>query len=122
LESAILVARLTLAAVFIVAALGKLADLDASRRAVEQFGVRARAAGTLGVVLPLVELGLAVALIPVATARWAAGAAVALLIAFCVVVARALVRGDEVECNCFGNIGSALVGRRRWFATSALPS
>jgi uncharacterized membrane protein YphA (DoxX/SURF4 family) len=110
LESAILVARLTLAAVFIVAALGKLADLDASRRAVEQFGVRARAAGTLGVVLPLVELGLAVALIPVATARWAAGAAVALLIAFCVVVARALVRGDEVECNCFGNIGSALVG------------
>ena len=51
-----------------VAALGKLADLDASRRAVEQFGVPARAAGTLGVVLPLVELGLAVALIPVATA------------------------------------------------------
>lgn len=110
LESAVLVARVALAAVFIVAALGKLADLDASRRAVEQFGVRARAADTAGVVLPLVELGLAVGLIPVATARWAASAAVVLLIAFCVVVARALARGDEVECNCFGNIGSAPVG------------
>jgi peroxiredoxin len=33
-----------------------------------------------------------------------------LLIAFCVVVVRALARGDEVECNCFGNIGSAPVG------------
>lgn len=110
MDSAVLVARLALAAVFIVAGLGKLADLDASRRAVEEFGVHARAAGTVGVALPLVELGLAVALIPVATARWAAGAAVVLLIAFSVVVARALVRGDEVECNCFGNIGSAPVG------------
>jgi hypothetical protein len=42
LAVALLLVRVVLAAVFAVAALGKLADLDASREAVERFGLPAR--------------------------------------------------------------------------------
>lgn len=107
----LLVIRLLLAAVFVVAAAGKLVDLDRSRQTIEQFGLSARLARPLGLLLPLTELVIGVALIPVSTASWAALAAMGLLGVFCVALARVLVRGEAPDCNCFGSIGSAPVGR-----------
>jgi uncharacterized membrane protein YphA (DoxX/SURF4 family) len=49
----LLIARLLLAGVFLVAALAKLADLAGSRQALRDFGVPARLATPLGLLLPL---------------------------------------------------------------------
>lgn len=84
MDVVLLLARLVLAAVFVVAALGKLADREGSRRAVEGFGVPAALVGPVGLGLPVVELAIAVGLVVVASAAWAAAVAAALLGAFCV--------------------------------------
>jgi uncharacterized membrane protein YphA (DoxX/SURF4 family) len=63
-------ARLMLVMVFAVAGLAKVADLAGSRRAVREFGIPAALAPLLGTLLPLGELGVAVALIVRGSARW----------------------------------------------------
>lgn len=118
-----LIARLVLAAVFIVAAIGKLSDLDGTRTTLAAFGVRrGRAAAAIG--LPLVELAIGVLLIPAATARAAALAGLVLLAVFSAAIVLQLRRGSEVECHCFGRVHSApvswsLVGRNAAFAALA---
>ena len=111
LAASLLLVRLVLAAVFAVAAFGKLADLGASRETVERFGVPAGLALPVGLLLPLTELAIAASLLFVGAVRWGGLAAVFLLVVFCVVIVRALVRGDPPDCNCFGSLGSAPVGR-----------
>ena len=102
--------RVCLAIVFAVAAVAKLADRANTRRAVEDFGVPARAAPAVAVVLPVAELAVAVLLLVPGTARWGALGAVVLLLAFTAVVAAALARGNRVDCNCFGQLGARPVG------------
>jgi peroxiredoxin len=107
---ALLGARLLLAFVFIVAGVGKLLDLAGSRRALAEFGVPASLANPLGVVLPLAELGTALALIPLASARWGAGAALALLISFVAGITLNLALGRRPDCHCFGQLHSVPAG------------
>jgi peroxiredoxin/uncharacterized membrane protein YphA (DoxX/SURF4 family) len=106
----LLLARLALAAVFVVAGAAKLADLAGSRRAVEGFGVPAAAAGPLGLALPLAELAVGVLLLPAASAPYAAFGGLVLLLAFCVAIGAALARGAEPNCHCFGQLHSAPAG------------
>jgi hypothetical protein len=54
---------------------------------------------------------MAVALLPAAPAAWAAVAAALLLAAFTVAVARTLLQGREVDCNCFGSLGPSRISR-----------
>ncbi|MCL4488183.1 MAG: DoxX family membrane protein [Chloroflexi bacterium] len=68
----LLAARLLLALVFAVAGLAKLADRPGSRQALRDFGLPTRLAGPLGVLLPLIELVVAFALLPLVTA-WGGG-------------------------------------------------
>jgi len=103
--------RLVLAAVFLTAGVGKLLDLAGSRRAVRDFGVPERAADVIGTVLPLAELATGIALVFVPTARWGALVALLLLLAFVGGIGRALVRGEQPDCHCFGQIHSAPAGR-----------
>jgi thiol-disulfide isomerase/thioredoxin len=99
-----------LAAVFLVAAAGKLLDLPGSRRALEEFGVPARVAALAGPALPLGELAVAVALLirPVAVAGAAGG--LLLLCLFIGGVARAMAQGRAPDCHCFGQIHSEPAG------------
>jgi methylamine dehydrogenase accessory protein MauD len=106
----LVVIRLVLAGVFVVAAVGKLADRAGSREAVARFGVPASLVGAVSAGLPMIELGVAVGLVMVATAAWAAVAAGALLVVFCVAIVRLMVRGEAPDCHCFGSVGSAPVG------------
>ena len=106
----LLVARLALAAVFIVAGIAKLADLAGSRRAIEGFGLSAETARPLGVALPVAEVAVGVVLLPAATAPYAAIAGLVLLLAFCVAIGAALARGEEPDCHCFGQLHSAPAG------------
>jgi uncharacterized membrane protein YphA (DoxX/SURF4 family) len=58
-----LAARLVLAAVFAVAGVAKLADRDGFRRAVEGFGDPAKLSSIVARLIPVIELGVAIALI-----------------------------------------------------------
>ncbi len=110
MDLVLLLARLLLAVVFIVAGLAKLADRAGSRQALIDFGVPARLAPVLGILLPLAELAVAVALIPTAWAWWGALGALALLLLFAAAIGYNLARGRTPDCHCFGQLHSAPVG------------
>ena len=106
----LLLARVLLTAVFIIASLAKLADLSGSRQALHDFGVPARLAAPFGVLLPLCELAVAVALLPAVSAWWAAVGALALLLLFVAGIGYNLARGRTPDCHCFGQLHSAPAG------------
>ncbi len=109
---ALLIARLLLAAVFLVAGLAKLADLAGSRQALRDFGVPTRLATPFGLLLPLAELAVVVALIPTVSAWWGALGALTLLLVFVGGISYNLARGRQPECHCFGQLHSAPAGWR----------
>src|SRR5579864_2866582 len=111
MDTVVVVARIVLAAVFVVAGVGKLLDLQGSRRAVRDFGVPEGIADSVGVLLPVAELGAAVALVFVPSGRWGAVAALLLLLGFIGGIANALRHGVAPDCHCFGQIHSEPAGR-----------
>ncbi|HEY2603267.1 MAG TPA: MauE/DoxX family redox-associated membrane protein [Thermoleophilaceae bacterium] len=106
----LLLGRVLLAVVFAVAALGKLRDRPAAARALRNFGVPARLAGPGSIVLPLAELAVAGLLLVTPTAQAGAIAALGLLGLFAIAIGRALARGEQPDCNCFGTIHSEPAG------------
>src|SRR4051794_39202431 len=120
MDAAVLVARLLLAGVFIVAGVGKLADLPGFRGTLRGFGVGERPARIGAVALPIAELATAVALLAQPSAMWGAVAALLLLIAFTGGIVNALARGDAPDCGCFGALQSAPVSRRQVGRNAAL--
>ncbi len=110
MDYVLLIARIVLAAVFVVAGIGKLADLPGSRKAVRDFGVPERLAPVAGLLLPVAELVVAVALLPTATVRWGALGGLALLLVFIGGIGYNLARGRTPDCHCFGQIHSAPAG------------
>jgi peroxiredoxin/uncharacterized membrane protein YphA (DoxX/SURF4 family) len=106
MDSVVLAARLLLAAVFVVAAVGKFMDLPGSRRSLVGFGVPEGLSNIVGTVLPVAELAVAIALIPRPSAQWGAVGALILLLAFVAGVSNALRKGEAPPCNCFGAIHS----------------
>ena len=103
-------ARLLLCVVFLIAGLAKLADLAGSRQALRDFGVPAALADPFGLLLPLAELAVAVALLLPAMAWWGALGALALLLLFVVGIGSNLARGRHPDCHCFGQLHSAPAG------------
>ena len=110
MDSLWLIARIVLAAVFALAAIGKMRDLDGSVAAIRGFGVPGRLARPIGVALPFVELLAAALLIPVTTALLGAILAVALLIVFLAGMVNSLRKGETPDCHCFGQFHSEPVG------------
>ena len=110
LEALTLAARILLSAVFVVAAVGKLTDLEGARGAVRDFGAPARLAGPLALALVLAELAVAGLLIPGSTAVIGAAGALALLLLFVVAIATSLAQGRAPDCHCFGSLHSAPAG------------
>jgi uncharacterized membrane protein YphA (DoxX/SURF4 family)/peroxiredoxin len=110
MNSALLIARFALAAVFFVAGVAKLLDRAGSSAAMAGFGLPKSLAAPLGVALPVVELLVAIALIPAVSARWGALGALVLLGLFVAGIANVMVRGREAECHCFGQLHSSRVG------------
>ena len=98
-------AALVLAAVFGWAGLAKLRARDATERTFRAFGLAAPRALAVGV--PVTELILAVGLVLVPS--WAALAALAVLVGFSTILARAMRAGVDVGCGCFGTARRAPV-------------
>jgi thiol-disulfide isomerase/thioredoxin len=99
-----------LAATLGVAGVAKLADPEGSKRALSNFGLPRYFARPLGILLPVVELFLALSLIPTSTALWGAIGALALLLLFCAGIGVNLARGNKPDCHCFGQLHSGPVG------------
>jgi peroxiredoxin/uncharacterized membrane protein YphA (DoxX/SURF4 family) len=110
MDLALLLARLLLAAVFAVAGLAKLADLTGSRQAMRDFGAPVWLAAPLGLLLPVAELAVAVALIPNISAWWGALGALVLLLLFVAGIGANLARGKHPDCHCFGQLHSRPAG------------
>jgi peroxiredoxin len=105
-----LIARLVLAAVFVVAAVAKLADQAGTRRVLSELRLPNAATAFLALGIPLAEAAIAAALIPDATAPSGAIAAIALLAVFAVGITHALLNDRRPECNCFGSLHSKPLG------------
>jgi peroxiredoxin/uncharacterized membrane protein YphA (DoxX/SURF4 family) len=106
----LLLVRLLLCIVFLIAGLGKLADVAGSRAALRDFGVPAKLSAPLGILLPLAELGVAVALMASLSAWWGALGALALLLFFISGIGANLAQGRQPDCHCFGQLHSAPAG------------
>src|SRR5919112_3715379 len=107
MDAALLIARLVLAAVFTLAGVAKLLDLEGSRKAIIEFGLPAVVASPLALLLPLAELGVGAALIPASSAWWGALGALGLLVLFVMGISINLARGRTPDCRCFGQLHSA---------------
>lgn len=103
--------RLVLAGVFGLAAVTKLADLPGSRTAMRNFGIPERYAGPAGLALSLVEFAVAILLLPLATAWWAALIGLGLMLAFIAGISYNLAQGRTPDCHCFGQVYSEPVGK-----------
>src|SRR2546423_4310043 len=93
-----LLGRLLVAAVFLVAAIGKLADRRGSRQALAAFGVPSIAATPIAFVLPILEIAIAALLLFSTSARTGALAAMVLLGVFIAGMAVSLARGRTPDC------------------------
>jgi peroxiredoxin len=119
-ELTLLASRLLLAAVFLLAGATKLVDAEGLRKALREFGLPPKLAPPAAVLLPVLELTVAVALIPTSLAWYGAWGAVALLTVFLIAVGIAMLRGLKPDCHCFGQLHSATVGRPLLIRNSAL--
>lgn len=106
MNDVLVIARLGLAAVFIIAGAAKLADRPGTRQALANFDVPARLTDPFVLLLPLAELAAATALVFPTTARWAAAGSMVLLALFVVGLTRVLRRGEAPDCHCFGQLHS----------------
>jgi len=107
---AALAARLLLAAVFLLAGATKLVDPVGLRKALRNFGLPSALARPAVILLPALELAVAVALIPTSLAWYGAWGALVLLTIFLLAVGVAMARGRKPDCHCFGQLHSAPVG------------
>jgi peroxiredoxin len=110
MASAVLAARLLLAAVFATAAVAKLLDRRGTREALQGFGVPGFALASGAVLLPVAELATAVALVPQPFAQWGGLAALVLLLGFIAGISNALLHGEAPDCHCFGQLQSEPAG------------
>src|SRR5579859_2266952 len=112
MPDSLLLMRLLLAAVFAIAAVAKFADRPGSQRSLIDFGIPKVLAPLLAFLLPIVELGVAAALLPVETATMGAWGATTLLLGFTAPIGISLARGQRPDCHCFGQLQSAPIGIR----------
>jgi hypothetical protein len=107
---ALLVARIALAATFVVAGAAKLADLPGARAAA--VGLRVpRSLASAGVpALAGLEVLVGSGLIPAGSSPYAAAAAALGVLGLTALAASAILRGLRPECRCFGSLGAGRIG------------
>lgn len=104
-------AALTLAVVFAVAGVAKLADRRGTRATLEAFGLGAAGAAPAAVLVPLAEVVVAILVVLPPTRALGGVGALALLALFSTVVGVSLARGRAPACHCFGQAHATPVSR-----------
>ncbi len=106
MENLLFILRILLVAIFGVAGFAKLYDLSGSEKAVQGFGVPESLAKPLGVLLPIVEIMIAISLIFVQTSWYGAFSAIVVLAIFCAGMSWQMYQGNAPDCHCFGQVHS----------------
>lgn len=119
-----LLLRIALSAVFGTAGVTKLLDQRGTREAVKNFGAPESLTPALSIILPIIELVIAVGLLFADTTRASAIASLFVLTLFVVAIGVNLARGRTHDCHCFGQLysrplGWATLGRNLIFALAA---
>jgi uncharacterized membrane protein YphA (DoxX/SURF4 family) len=105
-------ARLGLAAVFLVSGVLKAVDPDATYVAVRAYDVLPRAGVALVAgVLPWLEIALGLLLLAGVATRAVSAVGAGLLLVFIAGVAQAWARGLSIDCGCFGGGGAVDPGQ-----------
>jgi putative oxidoreductase len=106
----VLLCRMVLSVIFLLSAIGKLMDLQGSVDAVYGFNVfPLGVAHFAGLVVPFIELGMALALLFGVLTRLAALGASMMSAAFFLVKAHVLlIQGRQIDCGCFGALMSTM--------------
>ena len=106
-----LLARLVLAAVFLMSALTKLSAPGRFAEDLRQYRILPKPLSTVFAwSLPFIELSAALLLIGGFLVTWASLAVVAMLLSFMLAVGIAMARGDSLSCSCFGLLYRERVG------------
>jgi uncharacterized membrane protein YphA (DoxX/SURF4 family) len=100
-----LVLQVTLAMVFALSGVHKLRNPVAAATSASRFGLPVRPTKTIGLALAGAELSVAaVLLVPISSIALVALCVAAVLsLAFVILTARALIRGESFDCNCLGS-------------------
>ena len=112
MEIGLLALRLILVVVFGVAGIAKLADLKGTRKALTDFGVPAGLITVFSILLPIVEIAVAVALLSVDYSWSGAIGSAVLLAIFTGGMVYQLAKGNAPDCHCFGQVKSEPVGAK----------
>jgi uncharacterized membrane protein YphA (DoxX/SURF4 family) len=116
-----LLARLGLAAVWLIAGASKVTDLAGSGRAVAAYRLMpVELARTLGAALPFVELALGALLLAGLAIRLAGIVSAVLLVAYIGGITAAWTRGLSIDCGCFGGGGQLAAGQHPSYAPDVL--
>jgi uncharacterized membrane protein YphA (DoxX/SURF4 family) len=111
------VARLGLAAVWLVAGALKVGDLAASARAVNAYQLMPYdAAKVVGAVQPFLEIALGLLLLIGLAVRLSAGISAVLLLVFIAGIVSAWSRGLAIDCGCFSAGGALGAGESPQYA------
>lgn len=106
------VARLGLAAVFLIAGGLKVTDLAASGRAVNAYKLMSYdTAKVVGAVQPFLEIALGLLLLIGLAVRLSAAIAAVVLVIFIAGIVSAWARGLQIDCGCFSKGGELTGGR-----------
>jgi uncharacterized membrane protein YphA (DoxX/SURF4 family) len=108
-------ARIGLAAVWLISGGLKVADPEQTYVAVQAYDVLpAGIAGAVAAALPFVEIALGILLLAGLGTRLVAAASLVLLAAFIAGVAQAWARGLSIDCGCFGGGGAVASAQTRY--------
>ena len=109
-NAALLVARMALAAAFVLAGAAKLADLPGTRVAAVGLRVPPAVAGAGAPALAAFEVLVGAGLVPARSSRYAATAGALAVLGLTVLAGYAIGRGRRPDCRCFGSLGRGRIG------------
>ncbi len=112
MDAIILIIRLTLFAVFALAAVGKFLDLKGAEKAVKDFGAPDELAKPLAIALPFAEIVFALCFLFTSMAWVGALGGLILLLTFTAGIIWQMAQGRAPDCHCFGQIHSEPVGSK----------
>ena len=112
MEVILLLIRIFLFAVFAVAGIGKLLDLEGAEKSVKAFGTPPDLAKTFAILIPFAELVFAVCLLFVGTSWLGAIGVFLFLLIFIGGMIAQLAQGNAPDCHCFGAIHSEPVSKK----------
>jgi uncharacterized membrane protein YphA (DoxX/SURF4 family) len=114
-------ARLGLAAVWLVAGVTKVGDLAASARAINAYDLMSYdVAKVVGAVQPFLEIALGLLLLIGLATRLTAAISAVLLVIFIAGIISAWARGLRIDCGCFSTGGELAAGRNTEYGLDIL--